>query len=85
MESLYAAHLQDILLSWDYWELERSCRNGGGPIEELPTIPIQFSSAEVGVLGQRGLHPVPADGADAEAFAIGTRCFTCDAGIHVCF
>ena len=37
----------DILLSWDYWELERKMSEGGGPISELPTIPKQFCSVEV--------------------------------------
>ncbi|EFN56459.1 hypothetical protein CHLNCDRAFT_57676 [Chlorella variabilis] len=36
----------NILLSWDYWELERRMADGGGPIAELPTIPQQFSSVE---------------------------------------
>lgn len=38
----------DVLLSWDYWELERRMAEGGGPIAELPTIPKQFASVEVG-------------------------------------
>lgn len=46
MESLYAAQLQDILLSWDYWELERKMAEGGGPISELPTIPKQFPGVD---------------------------------------
>ena len=37
----------DILLSWDYWELERKMSEGGGPISELPTIPKQFCSVDV--------------------------------------
>ncbi|KAL4448164.1 hypothetical protein ABPG75_005383 [Micractinium tetrahymenae] len=46
MESQYAAQLQDILLSWDYWELERKMAEGGGPISDLPTIPKQFALVE---------------------------------------
>lgn len=37
----------DVLLSWDYWDLERRMAEGGGPIAELPTIPKQFASVEV--------------------------------------
>ena len=40
-----------MLLSWDYWELERRMAEGGGPIAELPTIPKQFATVEVGGLG----------------------------------
>lgn len=40
----------DILLSWDYWELERKMSAGGGPISELPTIPQHFTSVEVGLV-----------------------------------
>ncbi|KAI7846383.1 hypothetical protein COHA_000094 [Chlorella ohadii] len=46
MESQYAQQLQDVLLSWDYWELERRMAEGGGPIAELPTIPKQFATVE---------------------------------------
>ncbi|KAL4853029.1 putative helicase MAGATAMA 3 [Chlorella vulgaris] len=46
MEAGYASQLADILLSWDYWELERKMADGGGPIAELPTIPKQFASVE---------------------------------------
>ncbi|PRW45131.1 putative helicase MAGATAMA 3 [Chlorella sorokiniana] len=46
MESQYAQQLQDVLLSWDYWELEQRMAEGGGPIAELPTIPKQFASVE---------------------------------------
>lgn len=48
MESSYAAQLQDILLSWDYWQLERDVAEGKGPITELPTIPSTFPSIQVG-------------------------------------
>ena len=44
----------DILLSWDYWQLEREMAEGGGPIAELPTIPRQFASVEVGTPGGGG-------------------------------
>lgn len=37
----------DILISWDYWELERKMAEGGGPIAELPTIPKQFATVDV--------------------------------------
>ncbi|PSC70977.1 putative helicase MAGATAMA 3 [Micractinium conductrix] len=46
MENLYATQLQDILISWDYWELERKMAEGGGPIAELPTIPKQFATVD---------------------------------------
>ena len=42
------ASTADVLLSWDYWALERQMAEGGGPIAELPTIPKQFGSVEVG-------------------------------------
>eukprot|EP00887_Chlorella_sp_A99_P004223 scaffold15.g4223.t1 len=45
MDAKYARQLQDILLSWDYWELSRELDEGRGPIAELPTIPPRFSSA----------------------------------------
>lgn len=47
MESGYARQLQDILLSWDYWDLGRELEAGRGPISELPSIPSAFSSVDV--------------------------------------
>ena len=47
MESHYAQQLLDIVLSWNYWELEAKLTAGKGPILELPTIPKQFGTPEV--------------------------------------
>lgn len=47
MDSTYATQLQDIILSWDYWRLDRAIAAGKGPIEELPTIPLTFASVQV--------------------------------------
>ena len=46
MESLYAQQLQDVLLSWDYWELEKNASEGRGLFDKLPTIPVRFSSVD---------------------------------------
>ncbi|RMZ53306.1 hypothetical protein APUTEX25_004794 [Auxenochlorella protothecoides] len=46
MESGYAAQLQEIVQSWDYWQLERDVTDGKGPISQLPTIPKTFSSVQ---------------------------------------
>lgn len=51
MESGYAAQLQEIVQSWDYWQLERDVTDGKGPITQLPTIPKTFSSVQVGGYG----------------------------------
>lgn len=47
METHYASQLLDILLSWDYWEVERNLTQGKGPIKKLPTIPKHFATPEV--------------------------------------
>lgn len=47
MESQYATELQNILLSWDYWHLERLSRDNKGPIDTLPNVPQKFSTVEV--------------------------------------
>ena len=47
MGSKYTRKLQDIMLSWDWWELGRELDEGRGPIPELPTIPSDFQSADV--------------------------------------
>lgn len=39
--------IQDIILNWDYYEISRAIAKGEGPIKDLPTVPHQFTSAEV--------------------------------------
>ena len=39
--------LQRIILSWDFWEIDRSVTQGGGVIPELEALPQSFDSAEV--------------------------------------
>lgn len=39
--------LQRIILSWDFWEIDRSVTHGGGVIPELEALPQSFDSAEV--------------------------------------
>ncbi len=48
--------LQRIILSWDFWEIDRSVTNGSGVIPELEPLPQSFDSAEVCFRAYKPFH-----------------------------
>lgn len=66
------SQLQDIVLSWDYWQIERDNLAGQGVLKgELPKVPLQFSNFEV--RHAKGCNPycrTSLQGTDAEGLDV---------------
>ena len=42
-----SVRLQQILLSWDYWDLDKRTQEGEGAMQDLKAVPSTFSSVQV--------------------------------------